>query len=232
MSSAIIVALDFSTKQQALTLAKQLDPARCRVKIASTLFTHYGPALVEELQALGFDVFLDLKYHDIPNQVAAACLQAAKLGVWMLTVHCSGGEAMLMGAREALEGVQGRKPLLVGVTILTSLSDSDLSTIGYTKNVMDSVCNLAQLAKQAGLDGVVSSATEVASLKKQLGDEFVLVTPGIRLTKDGADDQKRIMTPRKAIAAGATYLVVGRAITQAPEPMYALQKIWDETRNL
>lgn len=228
MLSPIIVALDFPTQEQALALAKQLDPKLCRVKIASTLFTRYGPPLIEALQALGFEVFLDLKYHDIPHQVAGACAQAAALGVWMVTLHCSGGEAMMMAGREAVDKATGHKPILVGVTVLTSLSDADLRNIGYQNPVMQSVLHLAHLAKQAGLDGVVSSATEVAALKKELGNDFIFVTPGIRLADAQQDDQKRIMTPSKALLAGSRYLVVGRAITQAAEPMLALQKIWQE----
>lgn len=225
MSSPIIVALDFATRDEALALAKRLDPKLCRLKIANTLFTHYGPALVEALQALGFEIFLDLKYHDIPNQVAGACEQAARLGVWMLTVHTAGGESMMRAAREAVDKVSGARPLIVGVTVLTSLSTEDLSQVGYRDNVIDSVLRLGELAKFSGLDGVVSSAIEASLLREQLGDDFLYVTPGIRLATDSADDQKRIMTPEKALAAGSSYLVIGRAITEAADPVAVLQQI-------
>lgn len=225
MSSPIIVALDFSTRDETLALAKRLDPKLCRLKIANTLFTHYGPSIIEELQTLGFEIFLDLKYHDIPNQVAGSCEQAARLGVWMITVHTSGGEAMMMAAREAVDKVAGSRPLVIGVTVLTSLSTEDLSQVGYKDNVIDTVLKLGELAKFSGLDGVVSSAIEASMLREQLGDDFIYVTPGIRLASDHSDDQKRIMTPAKAIAAGSSYLVIGRAITQAPDPIHTLQKI-------
>ncbi|PHQ79798.1 MAG: orotidine-5'-phosphate decarboxylase [Coxiella sp. (in: Bacteria)] len=225
MTTPIIVALDFETKEEALFLAKKLDPQLCRLKVASTLFTRYGPDLIEALRLLGFDIFLDLKYHDIPKQVAVACKQAAQLGVWMLTLHASGGEAMMTAARDAVEGVPGTRPLLVGVTVLTSLSDADLIQIGYKDNVVDSVLNLAKLAKASGLDGVVSSAAEASALRHALGDDFVLVTPGIRLPGNSSDDQKRVVTPEAALAAGSNYLVIGRAITQAPEPVVVLQQI-------
>ena len=225
MSASIIVALDFPTQEQALHLARQLDPKLCRLKVASTLFTHYGPALIEELRLLGFDIFLDLKYHDIPQQVAGACKQAAALGVWMLTIHTSGGEAMMVAARDALEGVSGTRPLLIGVTVLTSLSGDDLTQIGYKNNVADTVMSLGKLAQSAGIDGVVSSAEEAAMLRKTLGADFLLVTPGIRLPENKSDDQKRVVTPEAAIAAGSDYLVIGRAITQAVNPIAALESI-------
>lgn len=230
MSSPIVVALDYASREETLALAKQLDPDLCRIKLASTLFTHYGPRIVEEIQALGFDVFLDLKYHDIPNQVAGSCYQAAQLGVWMLTIHCSGGIAMLAAAREAVDKVSGQRPLLVGVTVLTSLSDGDLAEIGYSNKVADSVVQLARLAKRAGLDGVVSSANETALLRKTIGEDFSYVTPGIRLSQHTADDQKRVMTPLQAIEAGSTYLVIGRSITQAPEPVRVLQQICSDIK--
>lgn len=226
MSSPIIVALDFSTREEALVLAKQLDPKLCRLKVANTLFTHYGPSIIDELQTLGFEIFLDLKYHDIPNQVAGSCAQAARLGVWMLTVHTAGGEAMMRAAREAVDTIPGARPLVIGVTVLTSLSTEDLSQVGYKENVIDTVVKLGELAKFSGLDGVVSSAIEASMLRDHLGDDFIYVTPGIRLSTDHSDDQKRIMTPTKALAAGSSYLVIGRAITRASEPAAMLQKIY------
>lgn len=226
MSSPIVVALDYTTREETLALAKRLDPKLCRIKLASTLFTRYGPSIVEEIQALGFDVFLDLKFHDIPAQVAGACYQAAKLGVWMLTIHCCGGEAMMMAAREAVDKVQGQRPILVGVTVLTSLSSEDLSMVGYKENVIETVLKLGHLAKFSGLDGVVSSAMEAHLLRNQLGDDFIYVTPGVRLADDKSDDQKRIMTPKKALAAGSTYLVIGRSITMAADPLAVLHDIF------
>lgn len=225
--SPIIVALDFETQAQALQLARRLDPALCRVKIASTLFTRCGPDIVVQLQQLGFEVFLDLKYHDIPKQVFGACLQAAKLGVWMLTIHTSGGEAMMVAACDAISqgSATGSKPILVGVTVLTSLSNQDLTQIGYKNHVDHTVVSLAQLAMRSGLDGVVSSAAEVAILRSALGDHAVLVTPGIRMAGDDVGDQKRVVTPADALQAGSSYLVIGRSITQAADPIHMLNKI-------
>jgi orotidine-5'-phosphate decarboxylase len=229
MSSPIIVALDYDTREETLALVKQLDPNLCRIKLGSTLFTHYGPRIIDEVQTLGFEVFLDLKFHDIPKQVAGSCYQAAQLGVWMMTIHCSGGEAMMMAAREAVDKVQ-QPPILVGVTVLTSMSSEDLSMVGYKENVIDTVLKLGQLAKFSGLDGIVSSAMEAKLLREELGDKFLYVTPGIRLPDDTSDDQKRIMTPSKAMTAGSSYLVIGRAITQASEPVHALQQIWNDIK--
>lgn len=228
MSSPIIVALDFETRDEALHIAKSLDPKMCRLKMATTLFTRYGPELVEDLRLLGFDIFLDLKFHDIPQQVALACKQAARLGVWMITIHTSGGEEMMMAARKALDSVNEKRPLLVGVTVLTSLSTEDLSQIGYKNNVVDTVLSLANMAKFSGLDGVVSSAAEASLLRKELGPDFLLVTPGIRLSDDDNHDQKRVVTPKKAIDAGSNYLVVGRSITHSHEPAKVLNTILDE----
>ena len=225
MSSPVIIALDYETQEETLRIAKQLDPKLCRLKIASTLFTHYGPSIIEALQNLGFDIFLDLKYHDIPQQVASACKQAAQLGVWMLTLHCSGGETMMRAAREALDSIAGKKPLLVGVTVLTSLSTEDLHQIGYAESLIDTVLALAKMAQHAGMDGVVCSAAEASLLRKTLGDAFLLVTPGIRFADDPADDQKRVVTPELALASGSNYLVIGRPITQAADPMAVLRKI-------
>lgn len=225
MSSPVIVALDFETQEETLRFAKQLDPKLCRLKVASTLFTRYGPVIIEALQELGFDIFLDLKYHDIPAQVASACKQAATLGVWMLTVHCSGGEVMLRSAREALDQVSGKKPLLVGVTVLTSLSTEDLSQMGYAQNLIDTVLMLAKMAKHSGVDGVVCSAAEASLLRKVLGNDFLLVTPGIRFSEDEWGDQKRVVTPDLALASGSNYLVIGRPITQAQDPAAVLRKI-------
>ncbi len=228
----IIVALDYATAQPALEIAAQLDPALCRVKVGKELFTAAGPVLVETLAARGFGVFLDLKFHDIPNTVASACKAAARLGVWMMNVHASGGRAMMQAAREAIAG-NAQRPKLIAVTVLTSMSDSDLADIGMQGSAQDAVLRLARLAQAAGLDGVVSSAQEASALRAACGAGFNLVTPGIRLAEVTStlaqDDQKRIMTPRAAIEAGADYLVIGRPITQSADPIATLQRIQRET---
>jgi orotidine-5'-phosphate decarboxylase len=220
----VIVALDFPKAARALEFARRLDPARCRVKVGKELFTAAGPGLVEAVQRQGFDVFLDLKFHDIPNTVAGACRAAADLGIWMLNVHALGGSAMMGAAREALEGA-ARRPLLVAVTVLTSLSAAELPEIGLAGTPEDNVRRLAALAQASGLDGAVCSAQEASALRAAVGDRFALVTPGIRLAGDAAGDQSRILTPREAVAAGATYLVVGRPVTRASDPNVALASI-------
>lgn len=226
----IIVALDYPEARAAQDMAARLDPALCRVKVGKELFTAAGPALVEALAARGFGVFLDLKFHDIPNTVAGACKAAARLGVWMMNVHASGGRAMLQAAREALAGGQTR-PKLIAVTVLTSMGDTDLADIGMQGGSQDAVLRLARLAQAAGLDGVVCSAQEARALRAACGAGFNLVTPGIRPadgTPGALDDQKRVMTPRAAIDAGADYLVIGRPITQAADPVAMLQRIGKE----
>ncbi|WP_425482755.1 orotidine-5'-phosphate decarboxylase [Caldichromatium japonicum] len=220
----IIVALDFPSAAPAFALAERLDPARCRLKVGKELFTRLGPACVEHLQRSGFEVFLDLKFHDIPNTVAAACAAAADLGVWMLNVHVSGGRAMLEAARAALAGY-AQPPLLIGVTVLTSLASSDLAEIGCPDEPEARVLALARLARDAGLDGVVCSPREAAKLRAELGREFTLITPGVRPLDSTADDQRRTLTPAEALAAGADYLVIGRPITRAPDPLLALAAI-------
>lgn len=223
----LIVALDFPSQHEALDLARRLDPARCRVKVGKELFTLGGPRLVESIQGLGFDVFLDLKFHDIPNTVAAACAAAAGLGVWMANVHCSGGAAMIAAARERLEAF-ARRPLLTGVTVLTSQDANDLAAIGCPGTVEQRVLRLAELGRAAGLDGVVCSAHEAAMLRAATGPGFVLVTPGVRPIWALAGDQKRVATPAQALAAGADYLVIGRPITAAPDPLAAVATIAGE----
>ena len=220
----IIVALDFAEAKPALDLVGRLDPAQCRVKVGKELFTAAGPALVEGLVKRGFGVFLDLKFHDIPNTVASACRAAARLGVWMVNVHASGGRAMLEAAREAIPAAAGA-PKLIAVTVLTSMSDSDLAEVGIAGPAEDAVLRLASLADACGLDGVVCSARETPSLREQCRPGFTLVTPGIRPASAAADDQQRVMTPAEAIRAGATYLVIGRPITRAPDPLAALERI-------
>ncbi len=226
-NTRIIVALDYPSADAAMALADRLDPQQCRVKVGKELFTRAGPAVVEQLTRRGFDVFLDLKYHDIPNTVAAACAAAAELGVWMLNVHAAGGLAMMQAARERLAQAQN-PPLLIAVTLLTSLDDDDLAAIGCPGTTLARVEQLAALSAKAGLDGVVCSPREATVLRKRLGQPFLLVTPGIRPAQDASADQKRIMTPSQAIAAGADHLVIGRSITAAPDPQAALAMIQTE----
>lgn len=218
----IIVALDFPAAESALTLLDQLDPDACRVKIGKELFTRGGPELVRQAVGRGFDVFLDLKFHDIPNTVAGAVAAAADLGVWMLNVHAFGGRAMLEAAREALEQGDGARPLLIAVTVLTSLDHADLRAVGVDADPATQVLRLARLSREAGLDGVVCSAAETAMLREELPASFCLVTPGIRRPEDAGDDQKRVVGPLQAMQNGSDYLVVGRPITQAERPGQAL----------
>jgi len=225
----IIVPLDFNDPGQALELVEKLQPDLCRLKVGKELFTKSGPAFVEKLIAKDFDVFLDLKFHDIPTTVAKACSVAADLGVWMVNVHASGGKQMMSLAKEALDK-KSHQPLLIGVTILTSMNVESLRELGLQCSVEDQVIRLAQLSKDAGLDGVVCSAQEVKILRNQLGEEFRLVTPGIRPGGSDNDDQKRVMTPGQAIEAGSDYLVIGRPITQAEDPIQALKNIEEEIR--
>ncbi|WP_369801202.1 orotidine-5'-phosphate decarboxylase [Thiohalobacter thiocyanaticus] len=223
--SRVIVALDYPDAARARDFVGRLTPGSCRLKIGKELFTRAGPALVEELQGRGFEIFLDLKFHDIPNTVARACEAAADLGVWMVNVHTLGGSRMMVTAREALERRSGRRPLLIGVTILTSMGEGDLAEVGLTGSPADNVARLAGLAQAAGLDGVVCSPQESRLLSGQLGSGFVLVTPGVRPAGSTTDDQQRIMTPADALAAGSHYLVIGRPITQAEDPVAVLEAI-------
>lgn len=222
--SPVIVALDFAGAIPALELAKQLPVDACRLKVGKELFTATGPALVEQLQTLGHEVFLDLKFHDIPNTVAAAVRSAAELGVWMVNVHASGGRRMLTAAAEAVAAAGGNT-LLIGVTVLTSLDESDFADLGYTDGIDNQVLRLAALCRDNGLDGVVCSAKEATSLRRAHPADFALVTPGIRPAGSAADDQRRIVTPEQAIADGSSYLVIGRPITQAESPEQALRAI-------
>ncbi|MCX2780002.1 orotidine-5'-phosphate decarboxylase [Microbulbifer thermotolerans] len=228
VSSPVIVALDYDTAAAALGMVDQLDPALCRVKVGKELFTSAGPGLVRDIVKRGFQVFLDLKFHDIPNTVAAAVRAAAELGVWMVNVHASGGARMMSAAVDALQSFGDSKPLLIGVTVLTSTAPEELSAVGVTRPLEEQVLALADLAKSSGLDGVVCSAREAQALKRQCGDGFALVTPGIRPAGAAADDQRRIVTPSQALAWGADYLVIGRPITAAVDPMAALQQILSE----
>ncbi|MEJ2643999.1 MAG: orotidine-5'-phosphate decarboxylase [Gammaproteobacteria bacterium] len=217
----VIVALDYPTAEQAIALVERLRPDLCRLKVGKELFTRAGPALVDRLVKEGFDVFLDLKFHDIPNTVARACAAAADLGVWMMNVHALGGRRMMEAAREAL-GSGPQRPLLIGVTVLTSLGAEDLAEIGLAGTPQSNVQRLAALTHGAGLDGVVCSPREAQVLREAEGDAFVLVTPGVRPTGVATDDQRRVMTPTDAVAAGAHYLVMGRPVTQADDPVGVL----------
>ncbi len=220
----VIVALDFPSAAEALALAGRLAPGQCRLKVGLELYTAAGPALVEQLIGRGFDVFLDLKYHDIPSTVARACAAAARLGVWMMNVHTLGGPAMLTAARAAIED-RPRRPRLVGVTVLTSLNETETRAAGLSGTAGEQVPRLAELARAAGLDGVVCSPLEAAVLRAKFGPHFLLVTPGIRPAGAASDDQMRTMPPVEARAAGADYLVVGRPVTGARDPVTALRAI-------
>ena len=227
----LIVALDCADEASAEKLVQFLDPCECRLKVGKELFTRVGPRFIEHLQRHGFDVFLDLKFHDIPNTVAAACRAAADLGVWMLNVHALGGPAMLKGAREAIEEAESavkRRPLLTAVTVLTSHDQQTFDAIGLAGPPKTAVQRLAGLAQQAGLDGVVCSAQEAADLRNEFGYSLCLVTPGIRPRSHNIDDQRRVVTPAEAIRAGADYLVVGRPITRADNPPAAVNEILEE----
>ncbi len=223
-NSRIIVALDFSSTGVALEHVRLLEPGLCRLKVGKELFTSGGPAIVESLIDMGFDVFLDLKFHDIPNTVARACSAAARLGVWMLNIHACGGRNMLVAAKEAI-AKEPHQPLLIGVTVLTSMSTEDLSEIGIDATAEVQVKRLAKLTRDSGLDGIVCSAQEAASLRAATGEDFILVTPGIRPAGVANHDQKRTMTPAEAIIAGSHYLVIGRPIIQAQDPLKVLLEI-------
>ena len=232
--SKIIVALDYADEASALKLVNQLEPSLCKLKVGKELFTAAGPQFVEQLIAKDFKVFLDLKFHDIPNTVAKACEAASNLGVWMLNVHASGGSAMMQAA---LEGVNKstHSPYLIAVTVLTSMNQASLNEIGIENSVEDQVLKLAKLTQTSGLHGVVCSAQEAQMLRSQLGKAFCLVTPGIRLAqgnnKVNQDDQTRVVTPQDALKSGASYLVIGRPITQTPYPLQALETILHSITN-
>ncbi|MDZ7595283.1 MAG: orotidine-5'-phosphate decarboxylase [Thiobacillus sp.] len=230
MTHKIIVALDFADALPALALVARLDPALCRLKVGKELFTVAGPELVRVLVARGFEVFLDLKFHDIPNTVAAACRAAAGLGVWMLNVHASGGRRMMTAAQQALADMPQR-PRLIAVTVLTSMSAEDLIEVGVSDAPADQVLRLARLSQACKLDGVVCSAQEAAMLRADLGADFRLVTPGIRPAGAEMGDQRRVMTPAEALRAGATDLVIGRPITAAADPLAALKQIQSDIQN-
>ncbi|CAM4394694.1 orotidine-5'-phosphate decarboxylase [Vibrio astriarenae] len=221
----VIVALDYDNQADALAFVDRIDPASCRLKVGKEMFTLFGPQYVKALHDRGFSVFLDLKFHDIPNTCSKAVRAAAEMGVWMVNVHASGGERMMTASREILEPYGKDRPMLIGVTVLTSMEQSDLAGIGLDVAPQEQVIRLAQLTKNSGLDGVVCSAQEASMLKTQLGQDFKLVTPGIRPAGAAVGDQKRIMTPVDAISAGSDYLVIGRPITQASDPAAVLAEI-------
>ena len=221
----VIVALDYAKEADALAFVARVSPELCRLKVGQEMFTSFGPAFVRTLVEKGFDVFLDLKFHDIPNTVAKAVAASAELGVWMVNVHASGGLRMMMAAKEALESYGDRAPYLIAVTVLTSMEQDELSRIGVAGSLQEHVLRLASLTKEAGLDGVVCSAQEAALLKSHLGQEFKLITPGIRPAGAELGDQRRVLTPVEACTQGSDYLVIGRPITQAADPAATLQAI-------
>ena len=225
--SRVIISLDFPEANKALDFCKKIDPKSCKIKIGKELFTSAGPEIIEKLRSLDFEIFLDLKYHDIPNTVANACRVATDLGVWMLNVHAAGGTRMMEAAYESIIkfGDSKNRPLLVAVTVLTSMSSDDFVELAINNSIADQVLLLSKLAKSAGLDGVVCSGVEVDKLRREFGKDFCLVTPGIRLDDLNNDDQERIMTPCNAIKAGSNYLVIGRPITRASNPVKVINAI-------
>ena len=224
MSSKLIIALDFSSAELALNFIKPLSPETCKLKVGFELYVSAGPSFVKRLVDKGFDVFLDLKFHDIPNTVASACRAAASLGVWMMNVHASGGSKMLLAAREALNEFEN-PPKLIAVTVLTSMDQTQLQGVGISQEPQEQVLRLAKLTAQSGLDGIVCSAQEASMLRAEFDNNFLLVTPGIRPSGADIGDQSRVMTPEKAVAAGVSYMVVGRPITQSDHPQQVIDMI-------
>ena len=225
MENRIIIPLDLDYSQ-AINIAKTLDPNICRLKVGSQLFTSSGPRVIKELHSLGFDIFLDLKFHDIPNTVHESVKSAADLGVWMVNVHASGGSKMLEASNKALVGYEN-PPLLIGVTVLTSLSEEEIKEIGL-KGIQGQVLQLAGLVKDNGLDGVVCAASDTTAIKSKFGEEFLTVSPGIRPANSNTNDQSRVATPSEAIKNGSDYLVIGRPVTGSKNPKDALEKIYKE----
>lgn len=221
----IIIALDFNTLKETYHLVDKIDPTLYCLKVGKELFTRFGPVFVKELVDKQFNVFLDLKFHDIPNTVAGACKAAADLGVWMLDLHASGGSNMLLAAKEALSKYKEKAPLLIAVTVLTSLDEKGIYEIGWKEKLRNQILTLAKLAKNCGLDGIVCSACEASFMREHLGENMLLITPGIRLEPITQDDQLRVMTPKEAILSGSHYLVIGRPVTRAPDPVAVLNKI-------
>jgi len=229
MKNNIIIALDFDNKNDALNLIEKLDPNRCILKVGSEMYTLFGPEFVKSLVKKHFKIFLDLKFYDIPTTVAKSCAAACDLGVWMITVHASGGLPMLVAARNAIDNHQTAvKPLLIAVTMLTSFKQDDLSNLAITASLEDFVCHLAKTAKTARCDGVVASASEVPMIKELCGTDFLTVTPGIRPANTNLDDQARCHTPKEAISLGSDYLVIGRPITQSTNPFLVLERLYSD----
>ncbi|APG18277.1 UNVERIFIED_ORG: orotidine-5'-phosphate decarboxylase [Kosakonia oryzae] len=224
-ASPVVVALDYDNRDKALAFVDRIDPRDCRLKVGKEMFTLFGPQLVRDLQQRGFDIFLDLKFHDIPNTTAHAVKAAAELGVWMVNVHASGGARMMTAAKEALSSFGSDAPLLIAVTVLTSMEASDLQDLGINTSPAEHAERLARLTQQCGLDGVVCSAQEAVRFKNELGKAFKLVTPGIRPKGSAAGDQRRIMTPEEAQLAGVDYMVIGRPVTQSADPAATLKAI-------
>ncbi|MEN3754104.1 orotidine-5'-phosphate decarboxylase [Mangrovibacter yixingensis] len=231
-NSPIVVALDYDKRDEALAFVDRIDANDCRLKVGKEMFTRFGPDFVRELHKRDFDVFLDLKFHDIPNTTARAVAAAADLGVWMVNVHASGGARMMTAAKEALVAFGADAPLLIAVTVLTSMEASDLADLGITVTPAEYAERLARLTNQCGLDGVVCSAQEAVRFKQVLGQSFRLVTPGIRPEGSDAGDQRRIMTPAAAQEAGVDYMVIGRPITRAADPAQALKSILASLKGL
>lgn len=231
VASKLIIALDFEHLNSALTLIEQLDPTTTALKVGNEMFTRFGPEFIRQLSAKHFKVFLDLKFHDIPHTVERACKASADLGVWMLNVHASGGLAMMQAARQALESYGATRPLLIAVTVLTSMGTTDLPSIGVHTSLQEQVSELSHLTQLAGLDGVVCSAHEVSAIKARCGERFLTITPGIRLSGDQQDDQTRIVTPDLALQAGSDYLVIGRPITQAANPAKIVQDLLESIKH-
>ncbi|EBG7909199.1 orotidine-5'-phosphate decarboxylase [Salmonella enterica] len=223
--SPVVVALDYHERDKALAFVDKIDPRDCRLKVGKEMFTLFGPQLVRDLQQRGFDVFLDLKFHDIPNTTARAVAAAADLGVWMVNVHASGGARMMAAARDSLAPFGKDAPLLIAVTVLTSMETCDLRDLGVTLSPAEHAERLARLTQQCGLDGVVCSAQEAVRFKQVFGTAFKLVTPGIRPAGSEAGDQRRIMTPEQALSAGVDYMVIGRPVTQSVDPAQTLKDI-------
>jgi orotidine-5'-phosphate decarboxylase len=230
-SSRIIVALDYADARSATVLVDRLQPSACRLKVGKELFTAAGPEFVAMLAKRGFDIFLDLKFHDIPNTVAQACKAATGLGVWMLNVHALGGRAMMQAARDAIGTAPGR-PRLIAVTVLTSMVEKDLHEVGIDATPRDEALRLAVLAGECGLDGVVCAAHEAGAIRQHLGEAFLRITPGIRLPEDSVGDQMRVMTPRQALESGSSYLVIGRPVTRSAQPLEVLARINSEMATL
>jgi orotidine-5'-phosphate decarboxylase len=225
MSQKLIIALDFADKNLALEFTDQINPEHCALKVGLEMFTLFGPEFVRTLINRQFKIFLDLKFHDIPNTVARACKAGAELGVWMMNVHAVGGYNMMLAAREALDEFGSHRPLLIAVTVLTSMDESELSSLGVNKSMPQQVSDLALLTQQAGLDGIVCSALETAMIKNKFGPKFLTITPGVRLVEDAKDDQMRVVTPEQAINAGSDYLVIGRPVTRSSTPAKVVARI-------